>query len=138
MATGTHTSSSPEGDTTFDEEHPQVASSNHKQDTAEAKVDEADQDLHSLWEAEKAQATDLGPRALHRPLPSCRPGFPQLLGKDQEAKARLLIRIDPALLRLGGAPGHSLSRGLSSTALSSFSDFLSLGTLTLSTLVPNA
>lgn len=38
-----------------------MASSNHEQDTAEAKVDEADQDLHRLWEAEKAQAVDLGP-----------------------------------------------------------------------------
>lgn len=57
----THASSSPEGDATFDEEHPQVASSNHKQDAAKAKVDEANQYLHRLWEVEKAHATDLGP-----------------------------------------------------------------------------
>lgn len=109
MATRTHTSSSPEGDATFDEEHPQVASPNHKQDAAEAKVDETDQDLHRLWEAEKAHATDLGPRAPHRPLLSCRPGSPQLLGNEQEAEASL--KVEPALLRLGGAPGHGFATG---------------------------
>lgn len=67
MATCTYTSSSPEGDATFDEEHPQVASANHKQHAAKAKVDEADQDLHRLWEAEKAHATDLRLRASSTP-----------------------------------------------------------------------
>lgn len=81
----THASSSPEGDATFNEEHPQVASANHEQDAAEAKVDEADQDLHRLWEAARDQATELH-SALCGPLGRAanlrRSGFPKLVGSN--------------------------------------------------------
>lgn len=44
----THAGSSPEGDTTFDEEHPHVAAADSQQHAAEAQVDEADEDLDRL------------------------------------------------------------------------------------------
>lgn len=61
----THAGSAPEGDAAFDEEHPHVAAADHEQHAAEAQVDEADEDLDRLREAEAAQ-----PGAPHRPLPA--------------------------------------------------------------------
>lgn len=52
---GTHAGSSPEGDASFDEEHPRVAAADHEQHAAEAQVDEADEDLDGLRKPDAAQ-----------------------------------------------------------------------------------
>lgn len=44
----THAGSSPEGDTALDEEHGHVSAAHQKQDTTEAQMDEANEDLHGL------------------------------------------------------------------------------------------
>lgn len=66
---GTHAGSSPEGDATFDEEHPHVAVADHEQHAAEAQVDEANKDLDRLQGAGGGSARRAR-RAPHRPLPA--------------------------------------------------------------------
>lgn len=58
-----------------------MAAPDHEQHTAEAQVDEADEDLHRLWAAGSGSARQAGPPP-HRPLPAAEDANGQRLGNN--------------------------------------------------------